>query len=60
MAANLRHTFPLIDLARITGGRIVATHVNSCPSFDGGPCNCAVAEFRVVRSRPARKARVTR
>jgi hypothetical protein len=57
MATSQRHTYPLFDLARISGGRITQTHHNACPSFDGGPCNCATAEFRVIRSRPARKAR---
>jgi hypothetical protein len=60
MATPNRTPFTLFDLARVHGGRITPTHVNACPALDGGPCNCATAEFRVVRSRPARKARVTR
>jgi hypothetical protein len=58
MAVHYTPKFTLFDHARITGGRIIPTHCNHCPALDGGPCNCATAEFRVVRSRPAKKARV--
>jgi hypothetical protein len=57
MAAN--HTYPLIEHARIIGGAILQTHDNWCRIFDPqpGPCSCAVIDFKVVRARPARKAR---
>jgi hypothetical protein len=60
MAIPIQTPFILFDIAHITGGKIIPTHCNHCPALDGGPCNCATAEFRVVRSRPAKKARVTR
>jgi hypothetical protein len=48
---------PLFEAAKVTGGRIVQTHHNGCPSFDGLPCNCGEPSYRIVRSWPARKVR---
>jgi hypothetical protein len=50
-------TFPLHEIARVLNGRITQTHHNACPALDGGSCHCGEPSYRVVRSRPARKAR---
>jgi hypothetical protein len=55
MAAYLRHTFPLIELARVRSGknRIVAIHNNWCPILIGKrECTCGDAlEYRLVAVR---------
>jgi hypothetical protein len=60
MAVHTPSKFALFDMARVTGGKISLTHCNYYSELDSSPCNFATAEFRVVGSRPAKKARVTR
>jgi hypothetical protein len=52
-------SFQLHEIARVLNGRITQTHHNACRAISEqpGPCNCAVLDFRVVRSRPARQGR---
>jgi hypothetical protein len=57
MATSNRTPFTLYDLARIVNGRITPTHHNACPALSDGPCNCATTDYRIVRSKPARKVR---
>jgi hypothetical protein len=50
---------PRNEAAKVTGGEILQSHDNWCKALDvqPGPCSCAVIDYKVVRSRPARKAR---
>ncbi len=57
MADYRRHSYPISEIARITGGRITQTHCNHCPALDGGPCNCGEPSYRVVRAPKARRGR---
>jgi hypothetical protein len=57
MAANLRHSYPLIELARVRNGRITQIHHNACPMLDGGPCVCGEPCYRLVRAPKARRGR---
>jgi hypothetical protein len=57
MAANLRHSYPLAELARIrTSGQrtIQAVHGNHCPVLSqAGDCTCESVTYRLVTSRKA-------
>jgi hypothetical protein len=52
---NTRSPFVLIDVARVTGGRIVQVHANWCPSLhDGGRCTCDEVSYRIVTTKGAK------
>jgi hypothetical protein len=57
MAANVRHSYPLAELARIrTSGQrtIQAIHDNHCPALtQSADCTCDTITYRLVTLRKA-------